>query len=206
MDRLSPQCRHQLRAAAIVGREFSVALVAAVIGRPVLRCLVPLEEAVAAGLVEPAETPGRHRVVHALVRDAVEAGLLIGKQHARRERPGRRHAPARWWSTFLRWTVGYGYAPARIFPWFIGLLLVGWALFAGPVKHSLVATDDAAKAQDFDPFLYVIDLLLPVASLGVRSGWTATGVAQWLVVALTLAGWLLGLTLVAAISGAFKRD
>jgi DNA-binding CsgD family transcriptional regulator len=78
MDRLSPQCRHQLRAAAIVGREFSVALVAAVIGRPVLRCLEPLEEAVAAGLVEPAETPGRHRFVHALVRDAVEAGLPAG--------------------------------------------------------------------------------------------------------------------------------
>jgi hypothetical protein len=30
---------------------------------------------VAAGLIEPAEVPGRHRFVHALVRDAVEAGL-----------------------------------------------------------------------------------------------------------------------------------
>jgi hypothetical protein len=67
-------------------------------------------------------------------------------------------------------------------------------------------TNDAAKAQDFEPFLYVLDLLLPVASLGVRTGWTPTGVAQWLVVVWTLAGWLLGLTLVAAISGAFKRD
>jgi hypothetical protein len=137
--------------------------------------------------------------------DAARA-VLIGKQRARRERLGRRHAPARWWSTFLRWTVGYGYTPARIVPWFLGLLLVGWALFAGPVKHSLVATNDAAKAQDFEPFLYVLDLLLPVASLGVRTGWTPTGVARWLVVAWTLAGWLLGLTLVAAISGAFKRD
>jgi hypothetical protein len=69
-----------------------------------------------------------------------------------------------------------------------------------------VATNDAAKAQNFKPFLYVLDLLLPVASLGVRTGWTPTGVARWLVVVWTLAGWLLGLTLVAAISGAFKRD
>lgn len=75
MDALTPRCRHQLRAAAIVGREFSVAVAAAVIGRPVLRCLDPLEEAVRAGLVEPADAPGRHRFVHALVRDAVEAGL-----------------------------------------------------------------------------------------------------------------------------------
>ncbi|QJY47917.1 ATP-binding protein [Pseudonocardia broussonetiae] len=75
MDALTPRCRHQLRAAAIVGREFSIAVVAAVIGRLVLRCLDPLDEAVRAGLVEPAGVPGQHRFVHALVRDAVEAGL-----------------------------------------------------------------------------------------------------------------------------------
>jgi DNA-binding NarL/FixJ family response regulator len=75
MDRLSPQCRHQLRVAAIVGREFSVAVVAAIIGRPVLACLDALEDAVAAGLVEPAATTGEHRFTHALVRDAIEADL-----------------------------------------------------------------------------------------------------------------------------------
>jgi DNA-binding CsgD family transcriptional regulator len=75
LDRLSPRCRHQLRAASIVGREFSIALVAAIVNRPVLSCLGPLEEAVTAGLVEPAEIAGQHRFVHALVRDAVEAGL-----------------------------------------------------------------------------------------------------------------------------------
>src|SRR6266498_3029635 len=75
LDRLSPRCRHQLRAASIVGREFSIALVASIIGRPVLGCLGPLEEAVTAGLVEPADSAGQHRFVHALVRDAVEAGL-----------------------------------------------------------------------------------------------------------------------------------
>jgi len=75
MDRLSPQCRHQLRVAAIVGREFSVAVVAAIIGRPVLTCLDALEDAVAAGLVEPVATTGEHRFTHALVRDAIEADL-----------------------------------------------------------------------------------------------------------------------------------
>jgi hypothetical protein len=138
--------------------------------------------------------------------DDAGRAVLIGKQRARRERPGGRNAPARWWSAFLRWTVGYGYAPTRIIPWFVSVLMVAWVLFAGPVRESLVATNDAARAQGFQPFLYVSDLLLPVASLGVRSGWTPTGIAQWLVVVLTLTGWLLGLTLVAAISGALKRD
>lgn len=75
-----------------------------------------------------------------------------------------------------------------------------------PAKHSLVATSEAAKAQGIQPLLYVIDLLPPVASLGVRNGWTPTGLAQWLVVVWTLAGRLLGLTLIAAISGALKPD
>ena len=81
MDRLSPRCRRQLRAASIVGRQFSVAVVAATIGRPVLDCLDPLDEAVAAGLVEPTATAGdEYRFVHALVRDAVEAGLPTGER------------------------------------------------------------------------------------------------------------------------------
>ena len=45
------------------------------VGEPVLGCLGQLDEAVAAGLVEPTATPGEHRFVHVLIRDAVEAGL-----------------------------------------------------------------------------------------------------------------------------------
>jgi len=52
----------------------------------------------------------------------------------------------------------------------------------------------------------VLDLLIPVASLGVRGAWLATGSAQWAAVVLTAAGWLLGLTLVTALSGALKKD
>ena len=102
--------------------------------------------------------------------DGAARAVLIGEQRARRECPGREYALARRWSTFLRWTVGYGYAPARIIPWFLGLLLVEWSLFAGPARESLVAPSEAARTQGFRPLLYAIDLLLPVASLGVRSG------------------------------------
>lgn len=80
VGRLSPRCRHVLRAAAVVGRRFPVAVVAAVVGRPVLECLDPLDEAVDAGLLEPAATAGEHRFVHALVRDAVEAALPAGER------------------------------------------------------------------------------------------------------------------------------
>lgn len=80
LARLSPRCRHELRAAAVLGTAFDVAVLAAVVGRPLLECLVPLDEATAAGLLEPDDAPGQHRFVHALVRDTVEATLPAGER------------------------------------------------------------------------------------------------------------------------------
>jgi len=75
LARLTPQTAAVLRAAAIVGREFRVAVVAAVVDAPVMECLAALDEAASAGLVEPLDPPVDHRFVHDLVRDAVEASL-----------------------------------------------------------------------------------------------------------------------------------
>jgi len=75
LNRLSPSAVRLLQAASIVGRDFSLAVVAPMVGSPVLDCLAWLDEAVTARLVEPTSTPGEHRFVHDLVRDAVEAGL-----------------------------------------------------------------------------------------------------------------------------------
>lgn len=60
LGRLPPKCVWLLRAASIVGREFSVEVVARMVGEPVLGCLAQLDEAVAAGLVESIATPGQH--------------------------------------------------------------------------------------------------------------------------------------------------
>lgn len=75
LHRLSPECVRLLQAASIVGREVPVALVAAVAGVPVARCLGPFDEAVAAGFLEVGPAPAEHQFTHALVRDAIEAGL-----------------------------------------------------------------------------------------------------------------------------------
>jgi DNA-binding CsgD family transcriptional regulator len=73
--RLSPGSARLLRAGSIVGTEFSLGVVAAMVGLPVRSCLAPMDEAVSAGLVEPSSTAGNHRFAHPLVRDAVERGL-----------------------------------------------------------------------------------------------------------------------------------
>ncbi|CAN5228316.1 AAA family ATPase [soil metagenome] len=75
LHRLSPDCVRLLQAASIVGREFSVGVVAAMVDIPLVGCLSSFDEAVAAGLVEGGPTPAENQFVHALVRDAIEAGL-----------------------------------------------------------------------------------------------------------------------------------
>ena len=75
LHRLSPDCVQVLQAASIIGREVSAPLVAAVVDLPVAVCLGTLDEAVDAGLLESGTAPASHQFVHALVRDAIEAGL-----------------------------------------------------------------------------------------------------------------------------------
>ncbi|HEX8969745.1 MAG TPA: AAA family ATPase [Chloroflexota bacterium] len=72
---LSPHCAEVMRAAAIVGHEFSAPLVARMLQLPSLVCLHLLDEAHRSGIVEPSPAPERYRFVHALVRDAIEADL-----------------------------------------------------------------------------------------------------------------------------------
>jgi DNA-binding CsgD family transcriptional regulator len=78
LDRVSDDCRRMVQAAAIVGRDFRLALVAAAIGEPVVHCLSLVDEAIAHGLLDP----GGHRFVHALTRDAVEASLTTADRAA----------------------------------------------------------------------------------------------------------------------------
>jgi DNA-binding CsgD family transcriptional regulator len=75
LDRVSEDCRRFVQAAAVVGRDFPVPLVAAVLGQPVVDCLPLVDEAVAHGLVDRLPAAGDYRFVHALTREAVEASL-----------------------------------------------------------------------------------------------------------------------------------
>lgn len=75
LDRVSTGCRRLLQAAAVVGHDFPIALVASALDEPVGRCLPRIDEAIAHGLVDQVGDIGDYRFVHALTRDAVEASL-----------------------------------------------------------------------------------------------------------------------------------
>jgi DNA-binding CsgD family transcriptional regulator len=82
LERVSPDCRRLIQAAAVVGRDFSLALVAAALTRPVAPCLPLVDEAIAYGLVDRMPRSGEYRFVHALTRDAVDASLMTADRAA----------------------------------------------------------------------------------------------------------------------------
>ncbi|MBA3277310.1 MAG: AAA family ATPase, partial [Geodermatophilaceae bacterium] len=75
LGRVSPDCRRLVQAAAIVGRDFSLTLVAATLNEPVAQCLPLIDEAIGYGLLDRVGEAGEFRFVHALTRDAVAASL-----------------------------------------------------------------------------------------------------------------------------------
>jgi predicted ATPase len=78
--RLSPLTRRLLGAAAVLGEQFRVEIVASLIDQPVMACMRPFEEAKDSGLLEATATGGEWRFAHGLVRDAIEAGLSIAEK------------------------------------------------------------------------------------------------------------------------------
>ena len=81
LDRLSPPCRSLLLTASVLGQRFRLGLLEATSGLAGERLTAPLEEAVAARLVE--EVPGvvaRYRFTHALVVEVLWGGLSAGRR------------------------------------------------------------------------------------------------------------------------------
>ena len=80
---VSADCRNFLEVAAIVGRHFSLLVVAAALGRSDVGLLDVADEAIGYGLIDRAgEDIGSYRFVHALTRDAVESSLDSGRRVA----------------------------------------------------------------------------------------------------------------------------
>jgi DNA-binding CsgD family transcriptional regulator len=72
---LPPDCRLTLEGAAVLGREFGEATLAAVLGEGPDATAAALRPAVVAHLVEPGRDDGRRRFVHALVAESLLEGL-----------------------------------------------------------------------------------------------------------------------------------
>jgi DNA-binding SARP family transcriptional activator/tetratricopeptide (TPR) repeat protein len=75
LRRTAPDDRDVLSAAAVVGRDFDLPLVATVLGRPFTTVADAVDRAVASGLLVEGATPGQQRFSHALVHEVLEGSV-----------------------------------------------------------------------------------------------------------------------------------
>ncbi len=78
LQRLSSPSQGQLQAASAIGRNFELEVLRAVVGRDADSVSEAIEEAIQAGFLAECGSPGlEYRFVHALVQEAVHAGLRL---------------------------------------------------------------------------------------------------------------------------------
>jgi hypothetical protein len=111
--------------------------------------------------------------------------------------------PGRLWSWLQDVMVGYGYQPARAALWLVAMLVVGTAFFGVDRPHPV----GTGAATAFNPFLYALDVLIPIIDLGQQSAFAPTGIGAQLVAdLLIISGWALATTAAAGATRALRRD
>jgi hypothetical protein len=85
-------------------------------------------------------------------------------------------------------------------------LVLGTILFGYVYRDDLTPANKPDVQPPFQPFIYTLDLLLPVVSLHVRDAWIAHGAALWWSVGFIVMGWILTTAVVLSLTGLLKRD
>ncbi|GII61532.1 oxidoreductase [Sphaerisporangium krabiense] len=134
-----------------------------------------------------------------LGQDADARTVLLAKQRRRRGTVG---PLPRLWGYLQDLTAGYGYRPLRAAAWLAVLLAAGAVFFASHPPPPA----EAGKGLVFSPVMYALDLLLPVVDFGQQGAFRPAGGAAWVAYGLIAAGWLLAITVVAAITRTLSRQ
>ena len=129
--------------------------------------------------------------------------VLIAKQ---RRRSAEGNLVDKLWGYFLDVLVGYGYRTWQAVLWLVVLLILGTLLFGYGYRGDLTPANKPNVQPPFQPFLYALDLLLPVINLHVRDAWIAHGAAQGWSVFFIIMGWILATAAVLSLTGLLKRD
>jgi len=177
LETLPPEQAGMLRAAAVLGPQFQVGVLAQVVDEPALTCLTVLDELAGSGLVEPAGVPGRYRFTHEALRDAIEAGLPAAERVRlhRAAALGVERFHARWLEPQLARLAHHW---AQVAPVGEGGIAAEWAARAAADAMHRLAFEEAARLyrQALDVGAgelaepEVAALLLGLASARYRSG------------------------------------
>jgi hypothetical protein len=121
--------------------------------------------------------------------------VLLAQQ---RERTHRRPRLRRSWGWLQDALVGYGYAPGRALALLAVALAAGWAFFR---TYKPPPVDPIAHPS-FNAAIYTVNLLVPAPGLGSASDWNPQGPELAMAAGLRVLGWMLAITVIAAISRA----
>lgn len=125
--------------------------------------------------------------------------VLLARYRARtKEQP--------WWARPWGWLqdgfVGYGYAAWRAFAVLAIAFIGGWLYFRAHHPPPVSIHDQPS----FNAALYTLDLLIPVPGLGQVGDWNPQGVQLIVAAGLRSLGWLLTITVIAAVTRTLSRS
>jgi hypothetical protein len=106
---------------------------------------------------------------------------------------------ARWWGWLQDALAGYGYAPGRALLLLAGAFVAGWLIFS--IRHPAPVGPGPHAA--FNAALYTLDVLIPAPAFGQASDWNPQGAGLLVAAGLHILGWLLAITVIAAITRSF---
>jgi hypothetical protein len=132
-------------------------------------------------------------------RDGIARTVLLARQRHRAESLG---PIGKLWAYLQDTTVGYGYRPTRAVIWLLALLALGTIVFG---LHHPTAVDPS-HSPDFNPFVYALDLLLPIVDFGQEHAFQPHGAQAWVGYGLIAAGWVLATTVAAGATRELRRD
>ncbi|MEV1001782.1 hypothetical protein [Nonomuraea sp. NPDC050202] len=124
---------------------------------------------------------------------------LVRQARQRRMRRGDK-PPAKVWGALQDVLFGYGYAPGRALAWLLVLVTAGSLWFAARPPRAV-----RKDSPTYDPVLYTLDLIVPIANLGQRTAWDPVGIDKGVAVALILSGWLLATAVIAGVGRLLNR-
>ncbi|MEV6907255.1 hypothetical protein [Amycolatopsis sp. NPDC051071] len=105
----------------------------------------------------------------------------------------RRHLAGRVWGWIQDALFGYGFVPTRALLWLTAMVGTGGWWFSGHPVRPLKQNEHPT----WDPFVYALDLVVPVVDLGQEKAWDPVGTDKLVAMALVVAGWLLATAVVA---------
>ncbi|WP_309109894.1 hypothetical protein [Saccharothrix sp.] len=106
------------------------------------------------------------------------------------------------WSWLQRSMVGYGYRPARALAWLVVSWVLGSVWFSVGEPLEVINSDDRLP---WNPWLFTIDLVVPIVDFGNKNRWQLAGASQWIGAGLIVTGWVLATTVAAGLTRMLKR-